>query len=90
MEGASAIAELCILFLVFTIGLDLSPARLWQLRRRVFGVGVLQIALTATVIGGLAYLFGNRIDTSVVLGLTLSLSSTAVAMPLLVSRHALA
>ena len=87
--GVTAIAELGILFLMFMIGLDLSPARLWTLRKWVFGAGLMQIVLTSATIGGAAWMFGNRIDTAIVLGLTLALSSTAVVMQLLSARGAL-
>src|SRR4051812_44687874 len=50
-DDVAAIAELGILFLMFMIGLDLSPARLWALRRWVFGAGLLQIGSTAALIG---------------------------------------
>jgi CPA2 family monovalent cation:H+ antiporter-2 len=90
IEDVAPIAELGILFLMFMIGLDLSPARLWALRKWVFGAGLLQIGLTAALIGSIAWLFGNRIETAIVLGLALSLSSTAVAMQLLSARRAVA
>jgi CPA2 family monovalent cation:H+ antiporter-2 len=90
IEDVAAIAELGILFLMFMIGLDLSPARLWALRKWVFGAGLLQIGSTAALIGSIAWLFGNRIETALVLGLALSLSSTAVAMQMLSARRAVA
>jgi CPA2 family monovalent cation:H+ antiporter-2 len=55
----------------------------------VFGAGVAQVCLSAILIGSLAYLFGNQIDAAIVLGLVLSLSSTAVVMQLMNEQHAL-
>jgi CPA2 family monovalent cation:H+ antiporter-2 len=89
VEGAVALGELGVLFLMFTIGLELSIERLWTLRRWVFGAGSAQVLLTATVIGSLAALFGNKAETAVIIGLMLSLSSTAVVMQLMTERQLL-
>ncbi len=89
VEGAIALGELGVLFLMFTIGLELSAERLWILRRWVFGAGTAQVLLSAVVIGGVATLFGNAIQTAVILGLVLSLSSTAIVIQLLNERHLL-
>ncbi|MDB5841621.1 MAG: potassium transporter, partial [Herminiimonas sp.] len=78
-----------ILFLMFMIGLELSTERLWALRRWVFGAGTAQIGLSAASIGALAWFFGNDLEAAVVLGLVLSLSSTAVVMQLLNERRTL-
>ena len=74
LEGVVALADLGVLFLMFMIGLELSADRLWSLRRWVFGAGTAQVCLTALIIGSIAYLFGNRREAAVVLGLVLSLS----------------
>jgi CPA2 family monovalent cation:H+ antiporter-2 len=82
------LAELGVLFLMFMIGLELSAARLWAMRRWVFGIGSAQVLLCATLLGGAVYfLLGQRMETSLVLGLVLSLSSTAVVMQLLGERQ---
>lgn len=88
-EAVDALAELGVLFLMFMIGLELSAARLWALRRWVFAGGLLQIGLTAFIIGSIAFAFGNRIEAAVVLGLVLALSSTAVVIQLLTERDGL-
>lgn len=83
-ENVAMLAELGVLFLMFMIGLELSAARLWAMRRWVFGTGSAQVVLCAALIGGAAYfLVDRRIDAALVLGLVLSLSSTAVVMQLL-------
>jgi len=87
--GIAPLAELGVLFLMFMIGLELSASRLWELRGWVFGAGGAQVILSALVIGLLAWLFGNRLEAALVLGLVLSLSSTAVVMQLLTERQAL-
>ena len=88
-EGVGAFAELGVLFLMFLIGLDLSAQRLWDMRRWVFGAGSAQILVTSTVIGVIAWIFENSVPTSLILGLVLSLSSTAVVIQLLNERRAL-
>ncbi|HJV80408.1 cation:proton antiporter [Noviherbaspirillum sp.] len=88
-EGINVLADLGVLFLMFMIGLELSAERLWALRRWVFGAGSVQVVFSATLIGGLAYAFGNPVDAAVVLGCVLSLSSTAVVMQLMTERRTL-
>ncbi len=88
-QGVHALADLGVLFLMFLIGLELSMRRVWELRRWVFGAGVAQVVLSAVAIGGLAYAFGNKPGVALVLGLVLSLSSTAVVMQLLVESRTL-
>ncbi|MDF2765799.1 MAG: hypothetical protein K0S81_2793 [Rhodospirillales bacterium] len=85
-EGVRFLAELGVVFLLFTIGLELSPKRLISMRHLVFGLGGLQIAATAAAIGGIALMFGNQLPTAIILGLALALSSTAIVMQILTSR----
>lgn len=89
VEGTVALGELGVLFLMFTIGLELSAERLWMLRRWVFGAGTAQVLLSALLIGGVALLFGNELPAAIVLGLVLALSSTAVVMQLMTDRRML-
>ena len=87
-EDVAMLAELGVLFLMFMIGLELSAARLWAMRRWVFGAGSAQVLLCALLIGGAVYLLLDQsMAASLVLGLVLSLSSTAVVMQLLSERH---
>ncbi len=81
------LAELGIIFLMFMIGLDLSPSRLWALRSYVLGLGSLQFLITSAIIGLCAFFFGNTLASAVILGCALALSSTAVVMQLLSDRH---
>ena len=83
-DNVAMLAELGVLFLMFMIGLELSAARLWAMRRWVFGTGSAQVVLCAALIGAASYfLLDRRLDAALVLGLVLSLSSTAVVMQLL-------
>ena len=86
-EDVAVFAEFGVIFLMFMIGLEMSVDRLWVMRRLVFGLGHLQVGLSALTIGGIAYAFGNSAESSVVLGLVLSFSSTAVVMQLLTQRR---
>ncbi len=88
-EEVEFLAELGVIFLMFMIGLDMSVVRLWSMRRLVFGLGGLQVVLTAGAIGLLAAHFGNGIEASVILGVVLAFSSTAIIMQLLIQRREL-
>jgi monovalent cation:proton antiporter-2 (CPA2) family protein len=83
IAGVQALAELGVVFLLFTIGLELSLERLWAMRRLVFGLGSLQVLVTSAVIGVIAFEFGNSVPASIILGACLALSSTAIVMQLL-------
>lgn len=83
VERIRPLAELGVLFLMFMIGLELSVERLRALYKWVFGAGLLQVLLSTAAIGLLAWLYGNATETAIVLGLVLSLSSTAVVIQLL-------
>ena len=84
-----ALSELGVIMLLFIIGLELSPARLWLLRRPVFLIGGLQVLLSAFAIGAALMFFGWSWKTNLIIGLGLALSSTAVVMQLLAERKEL-
>lgn len=88
-EEVRELAEFGVIFLLFMIGLDLSFARLWQMRRLVFGLGSAQVLISALVIGTVAYGFGNSAAASIVLGACLALSSTAIVTELLIKDRRL-
>ncbi|MFF7708987.1 monovalent cation:proton antiporter-2 (CPA2) family protein [Pseudomonas sp. NPDC007930] len=89
-ENIAHISELGVVLLLFIIGLELSPRRLWVMRKAVFGVGLAQVLLTGLVIGAIALLgFGQPLATSVLLGLGLALSSTAFGLQSLAERKEL-
>jgi len=83
------LAEMGVVFLLFMIGLELSPKKLWQLKRLVFGLGSLQIGLCGALIGAVAYAWGNTAEAAVILGGSLAFSSTAIVMQLLAEQHRL-
>lgn len=80
-ESVAHISELGVVLLLFIIGLELSPRRLWLMRKAVFGVGLAQVLLTGAVIGAIALFgFGQSLPSAMVLGLGLALSSTAFGL----------
>ncbi len=82
-------AELGVVFLLFIIGLELKPSRLWVMRKMVFGLGTAQVLASAAVIALLAWLYGLEAQTSVVVGLILALSSTAFVLQMLAEKKQL-
>ena len=86
MSQANEFSEFGVILLLFVIGLELSPARLWLMRRAVFGVGLLQVLLSALVLGGFAIALGNDWQHALVISLALALSSTAIGLQILAER----
>ena len=82
-------AELGVVLLLFVIGLELRPSRLWILRRMVFGLGAAQVFASALVIAGLAWATGLQPVTATVIGFTLALSSTAFVLQMLAEKKQL-
>lgn len=90
IEEITGIAELGVVFLLFLIGIELKPSRFWLMRRQVFGLGLLQIAITSVVLGGICYaLFGMPIRLELLVGPALALSSTAFVVQLLTEQGTL-
>jgi glutathione-regulated potassium-efflux system ancillary protein KefC len=80
-------SEFGVVLLLFLIGLELEPARLWSMRRPIFGWGTAQVAGVAAVLFGAALLFGIGWQVALVGALGLSLSSTAIALATLGERN---
>jgi CPA2 family monovalent cation:H+ antiporter-2 len=81
------LGELGVVFLMFMIGLELSWARLWLMRRYVFGLGALQVVGCGLIVGLTAYAFGASVTASAAVGAAMALSSTAVVMPILTENR---
>ena len=88
-QNVAGIAELGIVFLLFLIGLELSLGRLMAMRRLVFGLGGSQVLLTTALLAGVALLLGQSASEAVILGASLSLSSTAIVLELLSNQERL-
>lgn len=81
-ESKLAFAEIGIAFLLFLVGLELHPRRLWNMRRAIFGLGFAQVAITGLILSGLIFLtLGFSWQAALALGLPLALSSTAQVLP---------
>lgn len=90
VEDIRHFAELGVVMLLFLIGLEMRPARLWAMRREVFGLGTLQILVSGIGIGVYVSFFQSSWQTALLIGLSLALSSTAFVMQLLQERGELA
>ena len=88
--GISRVAEFGVVLLLFMIGLELSLERLRLMRRLVFGLGSMQLAMSAVVIGGVAYVVTGSVTVAAVIGLALGMSSTAIVTQVLAERKQLA
>ena len=85
-EEMSGVGELGIVLLLFVVGLELNPARLWRLKREIFGLGLLQVAACGLAVTGVILLATNfTLAAALALGLPLALSSTAQVLPMLQS-----
>jgi len=86
-DATERIADFGIVLLMFVIGLELQPSRLWVLRKPILGLGGAQVALTTAGIGAAAYFaFDQSWQTALIVGFGLSMSSTALALQLLAER----
>jgi len=86
----SYLAEIGVVLLLFVIGIELKPSRLWLMRRQVFGLGSAQVLLTGAVLGAVALLFfGLPPGTAILVGPALALSSTAFVLQILASQKLL-
>jgi K+:H+ antiporter len=86
-KDVAGIAELGIVFLLFLIGLELSLHRLLTMRRLVFGLGGLQVLLTTALLAGAAAYSGTALSQAIIIGASLSLSSTAIVLELLAKQE---
>jgi glutathione-regulated potassium-efflux system protein KefB len=90
VENIQHISELGVVMLLFIIGLELRPGRLWTMRRSLLGLGLAQVAVTTAVLTALTHLAGIGWPASFIIGFALSLSSTAIVLPMLAERRLLA
>ena len=84
------VSELGIVFLLFLIGLEMHPQRLWTMRRLVFGLGSAQVVVTGLALALYVLFIGSAWNVALLLGLGLALSSTAFVLPMLEERGQMA
>ncbi|MGB3387025.1 MAG: monovalent cation:proton antiporter-2 (CPA2) family protein [Pseudaminobacter sp.] len=80
------VAELGVVMFLFIIGLEMQPSRLWNLRREIFGLGILQVGFCAVLLTGVGVVAGFPVAASFVAGAGFVLTSTAIVMQLLEER----
>ena len=90
VENILHFSEFGVVLLLFLIGLELEPKRLWAMRRPIFGGGGAQVLLVAAALAGTALLFGVAWKVALIAALGLSLSSTAIALATLEERNLMA
>ncbi len=91
VETIKEISEFGVLMLLFLVGLELRPRRIWLMRRAVFGLGAGQVVVTGALLAaGIGWTSQLDIRESLVLGVSLALSSTAIVLPMLGERDLLA
>lgn len=88
VESMKDLADLGVVFLLFTIGLDLSLSRIRAMRHYVFGLGGAQVLSCGLLIGAVAYAVGADGEDAFIIGAALAMSSTAMVMALLRERNA--
>ena len=88
-ENILRFAELGVVFLLFLVGLELRPHRLWVLRRQVFGLGMAQVIVTGVVLAGFGLLLGLAPNVAWLAGFGLALSSTAFVLQMLAEKNQL-
>ena len=89
IDQISNIASLGVVMLLFLIGLELRPRRLWVMRQAVFALGSAQVVVSGAVLAAIAHMTGVPWPGSIVLGAGLALSSTAIVLPMLADANLL-
>ena len=86
-ESVLHVAEFGVVMFLFIIGLEMRPARLWSLRREIFGLGAIQVLTCALLLSGIALAAGLTWYAALIAGFGFALSSTAIVMQLLQERN---
>ena len=88
-EAILQIAEFGVVLLLFLVGLELNPARVWQLRKPIFGMGATQVAVTILVVAAAAWALGLAPKVALVAGMGFAMSSTAIGLATLQEKNLL-
>ena len=89
VETMLHVSEFGVVLLLFVIGLELQPSRLWILRKQVFGLGSAQVVASAVLLGGIALAIGLTWQAALVVGIGLAMSSTAFVLQTLAEKKQL-
>jgi len=90
IDEIGKLAEIGVVLLLFVIGVELKPSRLWLMKRLVFGLGMLQVFVTGLALAGITYIFFDiPLRSTILIGAVLALSSTAFVLQLLAEQRAL-
>lgn len=82
-------AEFGVVVMLFLIGLELDPQKVWELRKLLFGLGGLQVTLTMALVTGMAYLWGLSWPVALIIGMGVAMSSTAIGLTALIEKKQL-
>jgi glutathione-regulated potassium-efflux system protein KefB len=82
-------SEFGVVLLLFLVGLELNPQRLWQMRRPIFGMGSVQVAATLLAVAALGWAYGQGFTVALVAGMGFAMSSTAIALATLEEKNLL-
>ena len=88
-EAILQIAEFGVVLLLFLVGLELNPTRVWQMRKSIFGMGAMQVALTIAVVTAAAWTLGMQPKVALVTGMAFAMSSTAIGLATLQEKSLL-
>ena len=88
-EAILQIAEFGVVLLLFLVGLELNPARVWQLRKPIFGMGAVQVSATITVVAAVGWALGLEPKVALVAGMGFAMSSTAIGLATLQEKNLL-
>ncbi|AKM07004.1 monovalent cation:proton antiporter-2 (CPA2) family protein [Pelagerythrobacter marensis] len=86
VEALQVFAEFGVVMMLFIVGLELEPRKLWEMRRRLLGLGGGQVIVTSLVLAGAMYLVGEQWRTALAIGMILALSSTAIIIQTLTEK----
>ena len=82
-------AEIGVVLLLFLVGLELNPARVWALRRSIFGLGTVQVVVTVAAVAAIALALGQPLAVGLVAGMGFAMSSTAIGLATLREKNLL-
>jgi monovalent cation:H+ antiporter-2, CPA2 family len=86
-EDIMHFAEFGVVMMLFLVGLELDPAKLWKLRKTILGTGLSQVFITTLIVAGLAFILGMHWQGSLAIGMSLAMSSTAIVLQSLKEKN---